>query len=297
MIVVTTPTGQIGQHVVRGLLAAGEQVRVIVRDRNRLPGEVLEQVQVVEGNHNDPAITLAAFEGAEAVFYVVPPDPSSQDVREHYRAFAESAAAAVTAHGVRRVVAVTTLGRGYDAEAGHLSAALEAEPILEATGVDYRALAMPFFMDNLLAQASALKEQGMFYMPNTADQVLLVIATPDIAQAAVAQLLDSSWTGQDIVPVVSPDRLTPTQMAEVISDVLGSPVSYQQVSTEQYIATLSQYGMSPAWVQGLADMATAQNEGIYTAQTQHLDDAAPTSFRTWCENALTPAVRNASSQW
>lgn len=165
MIVVTTPTGQVGQHVVQGLLAASESIRVIVRNPQRLPSEVRNQVEVVQGNHNDAAVTMQAFEGASAVFYVVPSNPSTHDVRLHYRAFAEAAASALTAHGVRRVVAVSTLGRGYRREAGHLSAALHAEPILEGTGVDYRSLAMPFFMDNLLNQVTAVKEHGTFFMP------------------------------------------------------------------------------------------------------------------------------------
>lgn len=37
MIVVTTPTGNIGRHVVRHLLDAGETVRVIARDPAKLP--------------------------------------------------------------------------------------------------------------------------------------------------------------------------------------------------------------------------------------------------------------------
>lgn len=106
-------------------------------------------------------------------------------------------------------------------------------------------------------------------------------------------LKDPSWTGQEVVLVISPDHLTPTQLAEVISDVLGSPIHYQQVSTEDYAATLSQYGMSSAWVGGLADMATAQNDGIYYAQPRDLNVITPTSFRAWCESVLATAVKNA----
>lgn len=94
MIVVTTPTGPIGRHVVQDLLAAGESVRVIARDSSRLPQEVTAQVEVVQGNHNDPGVTMTAFEGADSVFYVVPPDTSTDDVHAHYRAFAEAVAPA-----------------------------------------------------------------------------------------------------------------------------------------------------------------------------------------------------------
>lgn len=297
MIVVTTPTGQIGHHVVRDLLAAGESVRVIVRDPSRLPHEVRTRVEVMQGNHNDRGITMTAFDGADAVFYVVPPDAATDDVSAHYRAFAEAAAPAISSHGVRRVVAVSTLGRGYTKEAGHLSAALEAESVLEGTGVDYRSLGMPFFMDNLLNQMTSLKEHGMIFMPNSADQELLTVATQDIARVAVRLLTDRTWTGQEAVPVVSPDHLTPTQMAQVLSEVLGTSIRYQQISTEDYAATLSQYGMSRAWVQGLADMATAQNDGIYSYQQREPQSVTPTTFRAWCESVLRPAFENPTPQW
>lgn len=137
----------------------------------------------------------------------------------------------------------------------------------------------------------------MFFMPNTADKELLVVATPDIAQAAVKVLTDPTWTGQDIIPVVSPDHLTPNQIAEVLSDVLGKEIRYQQVSTDDYAATLSQHGLSPAWFKGLVDMADAQNDGIYYVQQRDESDVAPTTLRAWAERVLAPAVQNATQQW
>jgi uncharacterized protein YbjT (DUF2867 family) len=39
MLVVTTPTGQIGRHVLARLVAAGEPVRAVARDRSQIePG-------------------------------------------------------------------------------------------------------------------------------------------------------------------------------------------------------------------------------------------------------------------
>lgn len=74
MIVVTTPTGQIGGDVVQHLLEAGQPVRVVVREPHKLPKAVRERVDVVEGSHGDGAVVERAFEGAEAVFWVAPPD-------------------------------------------------------------------------------------------------------------------------------------------------------------------------------------------------------------------------------
>lgn len=290
MIVITTPTGQIGRYVVDELLAKGEALRLVVRDASSLPDDIRARVEVVEGSHADADVAMRAFDGADTVFYVVPPAPQAASVRGHYLAFAEAAAPAIIARGVKRVVAVSTLGLGYAKEAGHLSAALEAEPVITATGVDYRSLGMVYFMENMLNQVGAIKGRGMFFLPNAADTELLTIATSDIGRVAADLLADASWTGQETLPVVGPDRLTPTQMATVISEVLDRPVQFQEVSTDAYKATLLQYGMSEAWVQGLADMATAQNDGIYEVPTRDLSNVTPTSFRAWCEKVLKPAV-------
>ncbi|MFE7720705.1 hypothetical protein ACFU44_16870 [Nocardia rhizosphaerihabitans] len=48
--------------------------------------------------------------------------------------------------------------------------------------------------------------------------------------------------------------------------------------------------MSEAWAQGLADMAIAQNAGIYGAERKSLTSPAPTDFRQWCHEVLKPAV-------
>ena len=76
MIVVTTPTGNIGHYDVEPLLDAGEAVRVVVRDPGKLAQAVRDRVEVVEGSHGDAAVVDRAFTGAGAVFWVAPPDPA-----------------------------------------------------------------------------------------------------------------------------------------------------------------------------------------------------------------------------
>jgi uncharacterized protein YbjT (DUF2867 family) len=56
MIVVTTPTGNIGQQILCGILDSGEPVRAIVRDAARLPSRVRKHVEVVEGSHGDGGV-------------------------------------------------------------------------------------------------------------------------------------------------------------------------------------------------------------------------------------------------
>src|SRR5580698_2358408 len=110
MFVITGITGQVGGEVARNLLAAKQSVRGVVRDLSK--GEVWTQLgcNLVGADISDAAGLAAAFEGAEGVFVLVPPnfDPSP-DFREA-RATAETLRSALTAALPKRIVYLSTIG-------------------------------------------------------------------------------------------------------------------------------------------------------------------------------------------
>jgi uncharacterized protein YbjT (DUF2867 family) len=291
VIVVTTPTGQVGRQVLGNIMDSTEAIRVITRDPARLSSRVRERAEVMQGSDDDIDVITSAFTGADCVFWLVPPNPRAGRPEDYYRDFTRPACEAIKSQGVRRVVGVSTLGYGYPGDAGLLSAALGMDELIKNTGVNYRALAMPYFMENLLPQAETIRNQGMFFLANAADRPLPTVATADIAAAAARLLLDSSWSGQDSLPVAGPDTsLTPAGMAQVISGVLSQAVGFQQIPVADYRATMLRNGVSEAWAQGMIDMAKAQDDGIYGRTPRNPQPAAPTSFRQWCADILKPAV-------
>ncbi|MGQ4384076.1 NAD(P)H-binding protein [Streptomyces sp. SAS_270] len=304
MIVVTTPTGQIGRQVLDSLLDAPDEtggIRVMVRDPARLSARVRERVErgdaergrveVVQGSHADPAVLKEACAGADRLFWLVPPIPSADSVEGHFRDFTEPLHEVIGSQGVERIVGVSTLGRGVARNAGPVSASLAADEAIAATGVHYRALCPPFLMENLLGQAASIRDTGVFFLALGEDRVLRTCATRDIAGTAARLLLDGSWTGYEDVPLVGPDDLSPAGMARIISEVLDRPVRVQRTSSADYRATALRFGASEAWARGLADMVEAQNDlGFYGADVPSTPETAPTGFRRWCEDVLRPAV-------
>jgi uncharacterized protein YbjT (DUF2867 family) len=296
MMVITTPAGDIGHQVLARVLDSvldrGEAVRVIARDPSRLPARVHARAEVVQGSHGDAEVITKALAGADRLFWLVPPPPFGFPGRaeDYYLDFTRPVCAAIRGRDVG-VVGVSTLGHGYQGHAGLLSAALAMDEMIESTGAGYRALALPFFMENLLRQAGEIREHGTFSMANIAGRPLPAVATRDVATVAAALLLDPSWRGQASVPVASADNLTPDGMAEVISGVLGRTVRYRQVPVAERQAMMVQRGASPAMAQDVAGMTEAQNNGIYDAETRDPGAATPTSFRQWCADTLRPAVQ------
>src|SRR6185437_11868229 len=167
VIVITTPTGQIGSQVLGNLLDSGEELRVIVRDPAQLPAGVRDSLDIVEGSHADAAVVDKAFSGADAVFWLAPPDPHALSVEAAFVGFTRPAAEAFNRHGVGRVVAVSALGRGtpWADRAGYVTGSLAMDDLIAASGVAFRALCNPSFMDNAIRQAASIRDQGMFFSP------------------------------------------------------------------------------------------------------------------------------------
>lgn len=292
MIVVTTPTGQIGRQTLDRLLAAGAAVRVIVRDASRLPAAVRDQVEVVQGSHGDPDVVTKAFAGADSVFWLVPPDPRAHSVDTAFAGFSRPASVAVKTQGVRRVVGISALGRGTPMadHAGYVTASLAMDDLLTGTGVSYRALTMPSFMDNLLRQTELIKNQGMFTSPISGSRAMPTCAISDIAAVAAGLLLDDTWSGIEEVPVLGPEDLSFDDMAQIMSEVLQRPVRFQQVPGADFKARMMQFGTSDVMATGLLDMALAKDAGLDNAVPRTARASTSTSFRQWCQDVLKPTV-------
>jgi uncharacterized protein YbjT (DUF2867 family) len=300
MIVITAPTGNIGRRLLRLLLdsapAAGEELRVVVRDPGRLPDEVRARVEVVAGSHGDAAVVDRAFDGADAVFWLVPPD-STRTPEDAYTGFTRPAAEALAVHGVGHVVGVSALGRGTPVagRAGLVTASLAMDDLLAGTGVAHRALASPSFFENLLEEVDTIREKGVFTDVGEAGRRAPMVAVADLAARAAGLLLDRSWTGTGSVPVLGPQDLSPDDLARIMTERLGRPVRYERRSFGELHTTLVGFGLNEAFVRGIVDMKRAKDEGLDAGVVRTADTASPTTFERWCAEALRPAVERSAA--
>lgn len=292
MIVITAPTADIGSQVLRNLIDVGEPLRVIARDPAKLPADVTDRVDVVTGSHGDADVVDRAFTGADAVFWLVPPDPTASDLDEAFSGFTRPALDALRRHGVGHVVGVSALGRGTAVadQAGLVTASLAVDDLIASSGVAYRALANPSFMDNLLRQLDSIRDDGVFVDTVDPDRLAPSAATKDIAAAATRLLTDRRWTGVGEVAVLGPEDISANQMAEIMSDVLDRPVRYQRESLDDRFARLTGFGLGAGFVRGMVDMMRAKDAGLDAGVARTPETASETTFRQWCDDVLKPAV-------
>jgi tRNA(Ile2) C34 agmatinyltransferase TiaS len=108
--------------------------------------------------------------------------------------FTRPAGAAFEKQGVQRVVGVSALGRRmpWAARAGYVTGSVAMDDLIATTVVAYRALSNPSCMDNILRQADAINNQGVFFSPISGDRKVATVAARGTAAAATRLRLDPS---------------------------------------------------------------------------------------------------------
>jgi hypothetical protein len=183
MIVVTTPTGHIGSQLVPHLLAAGAPVRVIARKPEKLSAEIQSRVEVVRGSTDDIKVLSQALR--------MHTPSSGWSLRHSSRRISTLICFVSRSQLVmplrREACSALWPYRASDAVWRGVLLLLPAfamDEMIERTGVYYRALWNPGFMENILRQVQPIKHHGMFFGPDRPDIKTPHVATRDIAASA-----------------------------------------------------------------------------------------------------------------
>lgn len=289
MILVTTPTGDIGARVLSHLLDAKAPVRVIARDAGKLPEDAKGRVDIVEGSHADAVTIQSALDGIDRVFWLPPGEPTASNAKAAYVDFSRPFVETLPASNVTHVVGVSALGRGWNKPAGLVSESLAMDDLIGTTGVAYRPLACASLMDNLMQQVDPIR-QGKFYAPTPGDLPLPHVAKADVAAMAARLLLSPGWRGVKEVPLYGPEDLSFNEMAATLSDVLGRSVVFSEMSMEAFDGMMRSIGMSEGMTRDYVRMMTAKNEGMDTPQPGSPRHDTPTTFGSWAEAELHPVI-------
>ncbi|WP_422002244.1 NAD(P)H-binding protein [Roseovarius mucosus] len=291
MILITTPTGDIGARVLSNVLDAGEKVRVILRDASKLDADTRGRVDIVEGSHADGGAIARALEGVSAVFWLPPGSLRAKTPEDAYVDFSRAFCTALPGSSVSHIVGVSALGRGWPKPAGLAAASIAMDDMIAATGVAYCSLACASLMDNIARQIGLIREQGAFYQPTPGDLKLPHVAKADVAAIASRLLIGQDWDSAAELALCGPEDLSFEEMARVLSDVLGREIAFHEMSVKDFDGVMRGVGASEGMAQGYVEMMTAKNEGMDNAACPKDRSATPTTFRTWCETELLPSIQ------
>ena len=188
------------------------------------------------------AALAAAFQGAEGVFVLVPPNFDPLPNFPEARAIGAALRSTLEAAGPARVVYLSTIG----AQASQSNLLTQHTIIEQAIGdlpVPMTFLRPAWFMENCRWDVDPAREQGLipsFLQP--LDKPLPMVATEDIGKLA-AVLLQESWSGHRVVELEGPRRVAPSEIAAAFAKLLGRPVRMEAVPRASWEELFKSQGM------------------------------------------------------
>ncbi|SAK65118.1 NmrA family protein [Caballeronia catudaia] len=242
MYVITGITGQVGGALADALLQQGKPVRAVVRDEKKGAHWAARGCDVALANMTDADALASAFEGAQGVFLLPPPEFDPAPGFPEARGVIAAIIAAIARAKPRKIVCLSTIG-AQATQSNLLTQRTLLEDALRKQAIPVTFLRPGWFMENCAWDVDAARNEGIvrsFLQP--LDRAIPMIATDDIGRLA-AKLLHEDWAGARVVELEGPRRTSPDDIAAAFSQVLGKPVRAQAVPRESWEPLFASQGM------------------------------------------------------
>jgi uncharacterized protein YbjT (DUF2867 family)/ketosteroid isomerase-like protein len=213
-VLVIGATGNVGRHVVAGLLEEGARVRALVRRplTAALPGDV----SVTQGDLERPETVATAAEGADAAFLLWP-------------GFSSAGASDVVTELARHVAHVVYLSAArlqHGAEGAMPGVWSDLERLIEASGLSWTFVRAGGFAANTLEWADQIRSGDTVRIPYP-NAARSLVHERDTADVAVRCLVDPGHAGRALA-VTGPHVLTQLEQVRAIGAAIGRELQVEE---------------------------------------------------------------------
>lgn len=281
-LLVTGASGQLGRRVVELLLEAEVPNLVAAsRDPAKLADLAAHGVETRRADFDDPASLAEAFAGVDRLLLISTDSLGEPGHRigQHRRAIAAAEAAKV-----KHVVYTSAPGARPQVGGGVIDDHFWTEQALAASpSLGWTILRHNLYAELLLMGAAQAVASGALYSA-TAGAGRAYVSREDCARADAAALIKGE--GRQILDVSGPAAVTQDEIAALLAELSGKPVTHHALSPDALRQGFLAAGLPPFMVEVLVDFDVSASEGqhaIVTDVVQTLTGRAPTSVRAFLE--------------
>ena len=251
MYVISGASGRIGSVVADCLLDSGHPVRAVVRRPEAAADWISRGAEAVVLDLCDSRKLTEALNDATAFFAMLPFDLSVPDLDQYVAEVVQSVSNAVKDAGVRHTVMLSSGGADLTEGTGPILGLHYMEQALAQTGTVLTALRPGHFQEKFGDVLGAVMHEGIFpVFASSADTPLPMVATRDIAEIAVQELLADTRTSET-VDIVGPEY-TERQVAR--------PLEVVPIPEPGWMDALVKAGSAPHIAESLAELYRADEQ-------------------------------------
>ena len=267
-IFVTGASGQLGQLVIKHLLARGvTHNRIIVGTRSpeKLAGLAAAGIEVRKADFEDPQGLSEAFKGVGTALIISTDALDGADTRlKQHRNAVSSAVAA----GVKRL-AYTSMPNPDSSLLTFAPDHLETERTIKATGLPHVIFRNGWYHENLLRSLPNALKSGQWHSATEGGRTSYV-AREDIAEAIAAALVTSTSDSRTYT-LTGREALSNEEIADLARLATGKPLAVVHVTDEQLVTGLNAAGIPGIFISVLVSIEAEVRAGNLSIVTDHLE--------------------------
>lgn len=297
-VVICGATGNVGSKIAGTLLAAGEAVRVVGRERVRLGPLAARGAEPFPGDIADGDFLRKAFAGARAAFVMIPPKYDAEDIREQQRRVAEALVSALAAAQVPRVVTLSSIGAHLAEGSGPILGLHALEAMVDARLPDAGVVHLrpAYFMENHLWAIPVIRARGVYGGPTRPDLPVPMVATKDIAGVAARLLGFGTFAGHSVRYLLGPRDLTLSDATGILGEAIGKPgLAYVRLPEDEARQAMIGTGMSASVADAMLEMHRGFDAGrIRPSRERNAESTTPTTLEEFAKAIFARAYKAAA---
>jgi len=292
-IAITTPTGNIGRELTKRLLdQRGHELILLARTPDKLTKEQARGAKVVKADLGDAASVKKTTKGADALFFLCPPNFAVPNYRAYYVEVAKNGADAVKANKIKHTVLLSSVGAHLSKGTGPILGLYDAEKIFSKATQGLTILRPTWFMENHLSHLDSIKNMNSIFMPLSGNLTAPMIATVDIADRAARVITGPAPSRPTIVPLHGPKDYSLDECARIIGRAIGKEVRHVQVPPAKAKEAMIGMGATENVADTMLEMYAAFQAGTLKDEAKRSPETTtPTTFETFVKNVLAPALK------
>lgn len=247
MILITGGSGKTGRAILQALVNRAQSVRVMTRNTALVPS--LREggaTEVIVGDMRDLPTMLNAAAGCDAIYHICP------NMHLDEVTIGGNVIRAAQDARVERIVYHSVL-HPQAQEMPHHWNKLRVEKMLMTSGVRFTVLQPTAYYQNLLANWSAIQQEGVLRLPYAADTRISLVDLDDVALIA-AKVLCEAGHDNAIYELAGTHGLRQSEVAATFADVLGRSVHMESQPREEWAQLARTRGMSDYAIETLLKM-------------------------------------------
>lgn len=225
-ILITAATGTTGSQAAEVLLKQGFAVRALVRKEDERSARLKELgAEVIVGDMQNLDDVRSAWKGIKSGYFCYPVGPALLDVAVIFAQAAKEASAEFIVNMSQKQATSTSKS---PATIRHFL----SEEVFKWSGIPTTQLRPTFFSEWFLYVAGQIRS-GQLKMSFPADAIHAPVAGEDLGRTIAAVLADPGKHAGKTYQLFGPEALSYTELGEIISQTLGKPIVYEQVSVQE----------------------------------------------------------------